>query len=118
MEQMKVKIARDDVEITSKDEEDHDDEITSKDDEDDKDHEDDEDNEDDEDHDNHNGEITSENDEDNEDNEDDDVGAFNNEMEGGVPGAPHTTWIKELHILNQTPPIDATSSKRRRLISS
>jgi hypothetical protein len=34
---------------------------------------------------------------------DEDVGTFSNEVEGGVPCAPHTTWIKRLHNLNQTP---------------
>ena len=46
-------------------------------------------------------------DEDNEDDEDDvndeDVGTFRNEVEGGVPCAPHSTFIKRLHYLNQTP---------------
>ena len=104
MEQMKVKIARDDDEITSKDEEDHDNEITSEDDEEDEGHEDDEDNEDDEDHDDHDGEITSEDDKDDDDDDDDDNDdgeAFNNEVEGGVPCAPHSTLINKLHILNQ-----------------
>jgi len=32
-----------------------------------------------------------------------DVGTFSNEVEGGVPCAPHSTLIKRLHILNQTP---------------
>jgi hypothetical protein len=106
MEQMKVKITRDDNAITSEDKEDHDNKITNKDDEEDEDHEDDEDNEDDKDHDNHDDKITSEDDKDNDDDNDDnndDVGAFNNEVEGGVPCAPHSTLIKKLHILNQTP---------------
>ena len=106
IEQMKVKIARDDNAITREDKEDHDNKITSKDDKEDEDHEDDEDNEDDKDHDNHDGEITSkdnkDNDDDNDDNNDD-VGAFNNEVEGGVSCAPHSTLIKKMHILNQTP---------------
>jgi hypothetical protein len=121
MEQMKVKITRDDNAITSKDKEDHDNKITNKDDEEDEDHEDDEDNEDDKDHDNHDGEITSEDDKDNDDDNDDnndDVGAFNNEVEGGVPCAPHSTLIKKLHILNQTLTYRPASSKRMRLISS
>ena len=46
-------------------------------------------------------------DENNEDDEDDvndeDVGTFRNEVEGGVPCAPHSTFIKRLHYLNQTP---------------
>ena len=62
-------------------------------------HEDDEESKDDEDHDDHDGEITSEDDDD----DDDNVGAFINEVEGGVPSAPHSTLIKKLHILNQTP---------------
>jgi len=45
--------------------------------------------------------TTKEDDDDDDDN--DDVGAFSNEVEGGVPGAPHSTLIKKLHILNQTP---------------
>ena len=59
-------------------------------------HEDDEESKDDEDHDDHDGEITSEDDDD----DDDNVGAFNNEVEGGGPSAPHSTLIKKLHILN------------------
>ena len=46
--------------------------------------------------------ITSNN-KDNDDNDDDNVGGFNNEVEGGVPCAPHSIFIKKLHILNQTP---------------
>jgi hypothetical protein len=34
---------------------------------------------------------------------DEDVGTFSNEVEGGVPCAPHSTFIKRLHYLNQTP---------------
>ena len=51
------------------------------------------------------GEEDEDNDKDNEDDDDnnDDVGCFSNEVEGGVPCAPHTTWIKRLHNLNQTP---------------
>jgi hypothetical protein len=60
-----------------------------------KDHEDDEDDEDDK---------YGKYDEDDEDEEDEeDVGAFSNEVEGGVPSAPHSTLIKRLHILNQKP---------------
>ena len=33
----------------------------------------------------------------------DNVGVFINEVEGGVPSAPHSLLIKRLHILNQTP---------------
>jgi hypothetical protein len=60
----------------------------------------DENNEDDED-----DEEDEDDDKDNEDDDDndDDVGCFSNEVEGGVPCAPHTTWIKRLHNLNQTP---------------
>ena len=64
-----------------------------------------------------NDKITSNN-KDNDDNDDDNVGGFNNEVEGGVPCAPHSIFIKKLHILNQIQPINATTSKRRRLISS
>ncbi len=48
-----------------------------------------------------NNKITSNN-KDNDDDDDDNVGAFNNEVEGG-PCAPHSIFIKKLHILNQTP---------------
>ena len=49
-------------------------------------------------------EDDDENNKDDDDNvNDDDVGTFSNEVEGGVPSAPHSTWIKRLHILNQTP---------------
>jgi hypothetical protein len=71
------------------------------------DHDDDEDHEDDEDDEDYHDHVDDNNHEDNEDNEDDedddDVGTFSNEVEGGVPGAPHLTLIKKLHYLNQTP---------------
>ena len=68
-----------------------------KNDENDEDEEDDEDDEDDEDN------EDEEDEEDDKDHKDDDVGAFSNEVEGEVPGTPHSTLIKRLHILNQTP---------------
>ena len=68
-----------------------------------KDHEDDKDDEDDEDMEDHDDKITSKDNKCNEDQEDDDMGAFSNEVEGRVPGAPHSTLIKKLQILNQTP---------------
>jgi len=80
--------------------------------EDDKDHKDNEeveDDEDDKDEKDHNDDITSKDNDDHEDNEDDgidgdDVGDFINEVEGGVvPCAPRSLFIKQLHILNQTP---------------
>jgi hypothetical protein len=54
---------------------------------------------------NEDDEEDEDDDKDNEDDDDndDDVGCFSNEVEGGVPCAPHTTWIKRLHNLNQTP---------------
>jgi len=72
------------------------------------DNEDDEDNEDvkydENDEDDEEDEDDDENNEDDDDDvNDDDVGTFSNEVEGGVPSAPHLTWIKRLHILNQTP---------------
>ncbi len=78
-----------DHEVDEVDEDDEDDNDDDED-EDDEDVEDDEDDEDDED-----------NDDDDED--DDDVGTFSNEVEGGVPGAPHSKLIKRLHLLNQKP---------------
>jgi hypothetical protein len=79
-----------------------------------KDHKDDEDDEDDEDHEDHeDGEDDHEDDED--DDNDDDVGTFSNEVEGGVPCAPHTTWIKRLHILNQTPTYRRTDNEENEI---
>ena len=46
------------------------------------------------------------------DNNNDDVGCFSNEVEGGVPCAPHTTWIKRLHNLNQTPSYRRSDSEK------
>ena len=71
------------------------DDDNNKDDDDYKCHEDNEDDEDDED-----DEVDNKDDK---DHDDDNVGAFSNEEEGGVPGVPHSTLIKKLHILNQTP---------------
>ena len=82
----------------------HKDNEENKDDEDHEDDKDDEDKEDDEDEEDEEDEEDDKNDEDEEDDEDDDdVGTFSNKVEGGVPGAPHSTLIKQLHILNQTP---------------
>jgi hypothetical protein len=93
-----------------------------------KNHEDNEDNEDDEDDEDHDSQISSEDHEDDEDDEDnkydkfdkdnedegdeEDVGAFSNEVEGGVPSAPHSTLIKRLHILNQTPTYQRSDTKK------
>ena len=57
-------------------------------------HEDDEDDEDDRD---------EEDEEDDKDHKENDMGAFSNEVEGGVPCVPHSTLTKKIHILNQTP---------------
>ena len=88
-----------DGQISSKDDNDNEDDDykgheDDEDDEDDKDDEDDEDDEDDRD---------EEDEEDDKDHEENDMRAFSNEVEGGVPCAPHSTLIKKLHILNQTP---------------
>ena len=91
---------------------------------DDKDHEDNEEVEDDEDgkdEKDHDDKITSEDNDVHEDNEDDDicgnnVGAFINEVEGGVPSTPHSLFIKQLLILNQTPTYQRSVNEKDRVI--
>ena len=89
-----------DGQISSEDDEDNEDDKYDKYDENDENDEDEEDDEDDEDDEDNEDE---EDEEDDKDHKDDDVGAFSNEVEGEVPGTPHSTLIKRLHILNQTP---------------
>jgi hypothetical protein len=70
------------------------DDNNNEDDDDYEDHEDNEENKDDEDH--EDDDEDDDDDEDKEDNEDDDdAGTFSNEVEGGVPGAPHSTLIRK-----------------------
>jgi hypothetical protein len=61
-----------------------------------------------------NDKITSNNKDDNDD-DDDNVGGFNNEVEGGVPCAPHSIFIKKLHNLNQTPTYQRNDIKKEEI---
>jgi hypothetical protein len=81
-----------------------------------KDHKDDEDDEDEEDHKDGEDHLHGEDHEDDEDDDcDDDVGTFSNEVEGGVPSAPHTSMIKRLLILNQTPTYRRTDNEKNEI---
>jgi hypothetical protein len=43
------------------------------------------------------------------------VGAFINEVEGGVPSAPHSILIKKLHILSQTPTYQCSVNEKEEI---